>query len=337
MVPSNKYKGKRILPYIAVTYRCNLGCSYCYANALIKKFPEISLENFEKALDWLAKDGFKDFTFCGGEPTSHPKFDKLLKILKRKNFTAKLLTNGLFNSDLIEKLEKNSVHTVVLNYNPFDYNAEQKKIIDKNLKRLSKSPLKKILRYNIHDPKFHKLYVNVYKKYNFFMLALCLVVPGTKGTNVHVDHKILTKYAEGLVNYVKYCKQKDVNVYLEDSLPFCEFTKEQRFFLKKTCNFFSRCNTTNNFVINPDLSAFPCVALHIQTPNILSFKDIGNMQEYWTDIINKLRWKTSAFENCNSCIYRTRRRCQGPCLTYKLPAGLRKSVITSKCDKTQTH
>lgn len=337
MGQNNKYKGKRILPYISLSYRCNLGCSYCYAKALIEKFPDITPEDFGKALDWISKDGFKDITLCGGEPTFHPEFEDILKVLKEKGCTAKLLTNGLFDENLIGKLEKSSVHTIVMNYNPFDYNKEQETMVNKNLKRISTSSLKKILRYNVHTPEIQDLYIDVYKKYNFDMLVICLTIPGTKGNNVYVSHDSFVRYAQSLVEYVDRCKKEKVKIFLEDSLPFCAFTKEQRLFLKKTSNFFSVCNTMNNFVINPDLTAFPCVALHIQTPNILSFKDIDHMQEYWRDMIRKLRWETPAFESCNNCIYHKRRRCQGPCLTHKLPEDLRRDVITSRCDKVQTH
>lgn len=337
MDQNNKYKGKRILPYIALTYRCNLGCSYCYAKALIKKFSDISPEDFGKALDWISKDGFKDITFCGGEPTFHPEFRKILEVLKEKNCTAKLLTNGLFDESLIDVLEKSSVHTIVLNYNPFDYDKKQEMIINKNLERLKMSSLKKILRYNVYTPEMRDLYIDTYKKYNFGMLVMCLTIPGTEGSNVYINHDSFAKYAQNLVEYIGRCKREGIKIFLEDSLPFCAFTREQRFFLKKASNFFSVCNTTNNFVINPDLTAFPCVALHIQTPNVLSFNDIEHMQEYWKDMIKKLRWETHAFENCKSCIYYKRKCCQGPCLTHKLPDELRKAVITSVCDKIQTH
>ena len=42
------------MPNIMLTYRCNLKCPYCFANEFVnKKNTDISLENFEKALDFI--------------------------------------------------------------------------------------------------------------------------------------------------------------------------------------------------------------------------------------------------------------------------------------------
>jgi hypothetical protein len=84
--------------YVAafLTLRCNLKCSYC-----INKFSDFQLQEEMSADDWIKglsrittrKD--LPITLCGGEPTIHREFYKLVDGLQNKHMD--LLTNGKFD------------------------------------------------------------------------------------------------------------------------------------------------------------------------------------------------------------------------------------------------
>ena len=110
------------MPNIMLTYRCNLKCPYCFANEFVnKKNTDISLENFEKALDFIATDGSGRVGLIGGEPLIHDKFKDIIEKLIYDNRFERIViyTNGL----LIDKYINQLVHpktTFLVNCNSPD-------------------------------------------------------------------------------------------------------------------------------------------------------------------------------------------------------------------------
>ena len=84
---------------IMMTDVCNLHCPYCFANEFVNKNRnDITEENFDKAVDFILRDGtHKSIGLIGGEPTTHPQFEHLLKklILNKKVEEIILYTNGI--------------------------------------------------------------------------------------------------------------------------------------------------------------------------------------------------------------------------------------------------
>lgn len=82
---------------------CNYKCDFCYYKSKLHlKTPlQVILNRFET----LYNLGCRDFDLSGGEPTIHPDFLKIIKIIKEKNCKVSTLTNGsTFNN--IEFLKK---------------------------------------------------------------------------------------------------------------------------------------------------------------------------------------------------------------------------------------
>ena len=67
---------------IMLTYRCNLNCSYCFANEFVnKKNTDINVTNFRKAVEFFTRAGDVSIGLIGGEPTLHPAFDLFMEML----------------------------------------------------------------------------------------------------------------------------------------------------------------------------------------------------------------------------------------------------------------
>lgn len=107
------------MPNIMLTYRCNLKCPYCFANEFVNSSStDITLENFDKAIGFLTKDGPTRVGLIGGEPTLHGEFDTILtRIIDNPLITeATIYTNGI----LLDKYIKLIVHPkfrVLVNWN----------------------------------------------------------------------------------------------------------------------------------------------------------------------------------------------------------------------------
>lgn len=99
-----------VLSEIALTYRCQLKCSFCYAGIGSCKNPrlgrnklknEISVDEIKKTIDIICDVAHcPTISFTGGEPTL--RFDELLAGIahaKSKGMRVNLITNGLVLSD----------------------------------------------------------------------------------------------------------------------------------------------------------------------------------------------------------------------------------------------
>jgi 7,8-dihydro-6-hydroxymethylpterin dimethyltransferase len=82
---------------IEITHQCDLGCPVCYANA--GDGEPLSLERIDAMMEFYkAREGGKPeiLQISGGEPTTHPQIEEILRLAKKKRFKYVMLnTNGL--------------------------------------------------------------------------------------------------------------------------------------------------------------------------------------------------------------------------------------------------
>ena len=92
--------------------KCNFRCSFCKYG--VKKEPKphyMTLNKFEEEVDELLNRG-KMFKFTGGEPCLNPLLEEELKIIKKKNGTVFLDTNGSM-TDIVKRLLDNNLIDVL--------------------------------------------------------------------------------------------------------------------------------------------------------------------------------------------------------------------------------
>src|SRR4030043_1080761 len=94
---ANKILNKRV-PFqihLRVTDRCNLRCSYCFANYPNRLFNEPSLDQVITLLKELKKAGTARITITGGEPLIRDDIMEIVKAANELNFLISLTTNGI--------------------------------------------------------------------------------------------------------------------------------------------------------------------------------------------------------------------------------------------------
>ena len=93
---SMPFSSKPTAPYrmdLALTYRCSNECAHCY-NARPRRYPELSTEQWKKALDRLWEAGIPHVVFTGGEPTLRPDLPELVAHAECNGQITGLNSNG---------------------------------------------------------------------------------------------------------------------------------------------------------------------------------------------------------------------------------------------------
>lgn len=99
-----------ILAHIRVTDRCNLHCSYCYANDN-SSARDLTREQFFHIVDLCEKNGILGITWTGGEPFLSEVFPELVVYTHEYGIRQTILTNGTF----LHKLYVTNIPTDNLN------------------------------------------------------------------------------------------------------------------------------------------------------------------------------------------------------------------------------
>ena len=90
--------------FLIVTHECNRNCAFCVDKDRGKN-EYISIDNVIKALDYAKENNLKTITVLGGEPTLHPKIERICYLIKSYGFNLVMTTN-FDNPVLVKILDK---------------------------------------------------------------------------------------------------------------------------------------------------------------------------------------------------------------------------------------
>ncbi|TFG11608.1 radical SAM protein [Candidatus Thorarchaeota archaeon] len=84
-----------VLSEIALTYRCNNKCEFCYAYSPYRESDEMTTDEVKKVIDIIADDAkAPSLSFTGGEPTLRDDLFELITYGRKKGLRMNLITNG---------------------------------------------------------------------------------------------------------------------------------------------------------------------------------------------------------------------------------------------------
>lgn len=96
-----------VLSEIALTYRCNNACRFCYAHSPYRESDEMSTEEVKRVIDMIVDDAkVPSLSFTGGEPTLREDLFELISYGREKGLRVNLITNGrrCSSKDFVQKL-----------------------------------------------------------------------------------------------------------------------------------------------------------------------------------------------------------------------------------------
>lgn len=166
---------------IAITSKCNKGCSYCFARESMDIFSKTSdsvmtIKTFESI---LKKHDGPVVKILGGEPTQHPDFEGILKSCERFNKKATLISNFLFDDKTLEIIKKNIDIGII---NGFLINSTDLDV-GKRMENFSKN--------------FNDLYLSLYPLKKEHMLSCGITIDQDKDEKYYFDY--INMLSENLV------------------------------------------------------------------------------------------------------------------------------------------
>jgi MoaA/NifB/PqqE/SkfB family radical SAM enzyme len=104
--------------YILLTVDCNNDCLFCSAP---KKDEYLLYEEIVSLVDDYIDQKYEQFTLTGGEPTLHPKLFDIIKYIRSKNVTCRMITNGTnLTKEMIAGLVDAELSNIVISIHTLD-------------------------------------------------------------------------------------------------------------------------------------------------------------------------------------------------------------------------
>lgn len=299
--------------YVEVTSNCNLKCKYCYNNSGEEKF-EIPIKLLNQVFDSCNKIGINSIAISGGEPYLHKDIQKIIELLKEKNFKSiVLITNGMSNRifeciSIMEYLDflQISLDSVSPELNDLYRNFENCNIVKNNIKKLCDLGYndKIVINCVIHQKNFYDInnLVLYAKKNKLKALNFEFLQPqGRANKNMIIsDAEMLHK----IINQLKIIK-KEVDGEIEIGIPT----------IKSGCPFLKGLHNKVFPKIDYEGNVFICDAL-VDKKFV-----IGNINDDLLEdilVIDRVKNKQPIFDKVNEKCTKCDRymKCPGACLSH---------------------
>lgn len=326
---------------IMLTSVCNLSCPYCFANEFVNRSnKEITEENFRKAMEFILGDGSEHaIGLIGGEPTTHSKFEKLLRIalMDKRVSVVSLYTNGIL-MDRFWHLMSHAKLRLLINCNsPENMGQAAFLKMRDNLDELLHNRLQKdhvTLGINMYNPDFQYDYMlELLQRYGYTRVRVSISVPNMADQRNRDAHLYFAVMKPQLKRFFRELLSRDIVPCFDcNKIPSCMITKEERqefreFLLRPGIS--KKQHQTNMFSdfvgcspvidILQDLTAVRCFGLSEQTKQPISrFAGISELKNYYMRTIDAYACSTVYCEQCATCHQRDVARCYGGCLAFKI-------------------
>lgn len=324
------------MPNISLSSRCNLHCPYCFAHETMGAGSgDITLENFDAALEFLTRTGPVNIGLIGGEPTLHPHFDEIVRRAVACENVAMLTvyTNGLLIEKHADALSLPKV-TLLVNWNaPSELREGAFEQIERGVDKLifNRGMGCRInLGLNLHGETMEYGYMlDLLKRYGFDKVRISLTVP---------------EFPEGCgqnaIERFRACKPFLLKMFADmDAIgvlpyydcnrpPWCIWSDEEKRWLRDLAarHGADECTLvdTESFCrpvidVLPDLRAVRCFGMSaFEKVGIRDYADANDLAAHFMRRIDRPAYRIKAMPECENChLRRTWLCCQG-CMGYKM-------------------
>lgn len=322
--PHNTYP---VLSEVAVTYRCNLSCKFCYAGCKCSKkasTEEMTTEQIKKVLEVIRRDAeVPSMSWTGGEPTLRKDLPELTKYATDIGIRVNLITNGTnLTTNLVAKLKDSGLKSAQVSLEGPDARVHDglTQVAGSFAHTLRGIKLLQDAEIHVHTNttanRLNAPYLtDIVKLVKSLGLARCsmnMVIPCGSAP----DGEVTLTYTEmaGLVREVKEAaKRESIHFLWYSPTPYCMYNPVAEKLGGKSC---AACDGLLS--ISPSGDVLPCSSLPVSVGNVLKqrFDSIwgGRKARYW-------REKRYAHKICRKCEHFA--VCTGACPIYWRAMGYR--------------
>jgi len=319
-----KFSRYPVLSEVAVTYRCNLKCRFCYAGCNPQKNPlynkrEMTVTEIKKILHKLLHQSkVPSVSFTGGEPLLHPQLPRLIRYAHRLGMRVNLITNGtLIDEGMANTLVKNGLDSAQVSLEGItaaihDAIVQCKGAFQKAINAIKLLKDRGILTHtnttitgdNLKEIQEFPAFVK--KELNNDKFSMNLVIP-TGTSKSYPD--ILVKYSQigsHLKKIIDKSREHHVEFMWYSPVPMCMFNSITHNLGNKGC---SACDGLISIAPNGDV--LPCASYAEPVGNFLN----QDFESLWQSVqAKKYRDKKLAHPFCQSCEHF--HLCNGACPLY---------------------
>ncbi len=304
---------------ILTNYNCNLGCKYCFEQHLWHNKEMLTVDELKQILDFVGPG--QEIQILGGEPTQHPHFLELTKVLEAYGNQNYLLTNAIFHPSYRDAIIDTFKTTLVNLNDPRNYSTTNWNILEDNLRLLASDTggTKIQLGVNLYDKtqRFEYLIPFLETFYLLKEIRVALANPNYCFTNKYLDIHFFKEIKDVFIALVSMATFYDYAVLLDCPMIPCMFDSTEFEVIAKHIADLKFSDCKGGFTFYPGLKIGHCFS---SFPDLYNLKDFKNTDEIYTKILNKEDQLDEfyPFKKCNTCLFKTNRVCQGGCLAYKL-------------------
>lgn len=330
---------------IMITKRCNLHCEYCFADEFVNSNDssmDITISDFKEIADFILSDGSEEqIGLIGGEPTLHPKFDKILDVLKEdsrvKNVT--LYTNGIQIRNYVKKLTDAKFH-LLINCNDIVKEGILWGQFKESLEMVfTDIPERVVLGSNFHKLDYDYMYLlELLQKYRCKRIRVSISVPNAKT----YDYNPLEYFADikpRIFDFFRNLKELGTIPFLDCNIfPACLVSAEEmREFdawgVDNPLSIIKNKQTGCIPVIDilPDYTSVRCFGLSEYTrEDIRNFASVSDLRNYYLRTVDAYAVNSVYDSKCASCYKYKTLKCSGGCLIYKIDQIMSKKEGTKR-------
>lgn len=313
-----------VLSEIAVTYRCNLACRFCYAGCGCRKdeeHPDLPASALREVLGVIKNEAeVPSVSFTGGEPLLRPEIPELVRHAKGLEMWTNLITNGtLASAETVKKLKDAGLDSAQVSVEAGT--AELHDAIAahpgafartrRGIESFMKAGIRVHTNTTISALNKDRLegILDLVKSLGLSKFSMNLLMPvGSAGKNFEETFVSYTE-AGGIIERVKeMADARGLEFMWYSPTPLCIFNPIARGLGNKGC---AACDGLLS--VAPDGDILPCSSYPKPMGNIL--KEKGRFKELWSG--PGFRWfrdKAFAHKKCRDC--RHLAACNGGCPLY---------------------
>jgi len=319
-----KFSNYPVLSELALTYRCNLKCEFCYAGCNCTSNPakddkEMSPDEVEKIIGKIFNDAkVPSISFTGGEPTLDANLQRYIRFAKELGMRVNLITNGtLISKTSAQKLADEGLDSAQVSLEGItnethdrivgSQGAFKKSLLGiKNLKSagISTHTNTTITKTNLNECFLFPEFVHEILENDRF--SMNLIIPTGSAA---INDKLTIRYSETgqhLEKIIDKSKQYNVEFMWYSPVPMCLFNSIPHGLGNKGC---SACDGLISIAPNGDV--LPCASYDESVGNLLE----QDFETIWQSVnAVKFRSKSHANDLCKSC--EDFHICNGACPLY---------------------